>query len=83
MLIPAGTPEDDVDGVKGELEEADPAADRLRVLAEDAKWPVAGGADDDEGILPWTFKLVGDTQKYTSADGEGEISYAAMVVKSL
>jgi len=83
VLIPEGTPEDDIEGKKGELEEEDAAADKLRVLAEDAKWPIEGAEEGDEGMLPWTFKLAGDTQKYTAADGDGEISYAAMVIRSM
>ena len=60
------------------MEEKDPNVDKLKPIAEDAKW---GATEDNEGYLPWTFSVVGDTQKYTTEGGE--TTYSAMVIKSL
>jgi len=60
------------------MEEKDPNVDKLKPIAEDAKW---GATEDNEGYLPWTFTVVGDTQKYTTEGGE--TTYSAMVIKSL
>lgn len=60
------------------MEEKDPNIDRLKPIGEDAKW---GVTEENEGTLPWTFHIVGDTQRYTTADGE--TTYSAAVVKSL
>jgi len=75
---PAGTPDDDVDAAIQEMEEKDPVVEKLKAVGEDVKW---GVTDENEGYLPWTFTVVGDTQKYTT-DG-GETTYSAMVIKSL
>ncbi len=60
------------------MEEKDPNLDRLKAIGEDAKW---GVTEENEGFLPWTFNIVGDTQRYTTADGE--TTYSTMVIKSL
>ena len=75
---PLGTPEDDVEAAIAEMEEKDPNVDKLKAIAEDAKW---GVTEENEGYLPWTFTVVGDTQKYTTEGGE--TTYSAVVIKSL
>jgi|JI10StandDraft_1071094.scaffolds.fasta_scaffold396097_2 hypothetical protein len=57
-LEPFGTPEDDKDAVLQEMEEKDPNVDKLKPIAEDVKW---GVTEENEGYLPWTVNIVGDS----------------------
>lgn len=78
-IADAGLNEEDAEAQIGEKEEADPTCDRLRALNEDEPF---GATEENEGVPPWTFHTLGDTQKYNGAD-DGELQYAAVAIKSI
>ena len=73
-IPPANVPDEELEGVMGELEGKDPTVERFRDIGEHALF----------GEQPaWISKVVGDTHQYTEG-GEGEtVSYAINVIKSL
>ena len=73
MLPPAGLNEEDREAWLSEMGEKDPQVEKFRTLNEHA--PITGME------TAWVSKTCGDAQTYNK--GEGQVSYAVNVIKSL